>query len=98
MRYKGWTYSTNEDDDGDVRKLWHYATHEDGTVKDLDFSPYARNLKFESFCAIIDLDFPTRSCDMFRSSGPIYEDVILAAYVKHLKHKLETSHDTDRKD
>lgn len=38
MKYKGWAYwSDYEHDDGDVRKLAHWATHDDGRVVDLDF-------------------------------------------------------------
>jgi len=89
MAYKGWTYSSDyEHDDGDVRKLEHYATHEDGRVVNLDFSPYNSRVKNISLEAMVELDFPRR-CDMVNNAGPIYEEDLLELYIAHLKRKHE---------
>lgn len=96
MKYKGWTYSSDyEHDDGDVRKLAHWATNDDGRVVDLDFSPYNNRVKKISFEAMVELDFPSR-CDMVNSTGPIYEEDLLELYIAHLKRKHEGNED-DRK-
>lgn len=83
MTYKNWTYSSDyEHDDGDVRKLEHYATHTDGRVINLDFSPYNNRVKNISLEAMVELDFPGR-CDMVCSRGPINEVELLEMYISH---------------
>ena len=91
MAYKGWTYEWDyEHDDGDVRKIEHWAVHEDGRKINLDFSPYLRGAKAVCIEAMVELDFPKRSDMPYRTSGPIYEEDLLELYVAHLKRKLET--------
>lgn len=84
MAYKGWTYHSDyEHEDDDVRKLGHWATHEDGTVVDLDFSPYNNRVRAVSLEAMVELGFPTRRD--FGGIGPIYEEELLDRYIQHLK-------------
>lgn len=84
MAYKGWTYhSEYEHDDGDVRKLDHWVTHEDGRRVDLPFSPYNSRVRPVSIEAMVELGFPS-SRDL-GTMGSLDETILLDAYIQHLK-------------
>jgi hypothetical protein len=56
----GWHQEWEVHDDGDVRKLWHEAVHEDGRRVVLDVSPY-QYVSREMFTMHVKLGFPRRS-------------------------------------
>ena len=83
--YKGWTYSSHEEDYDDVMKLSHVAT-KDGKEVSMDWSPYNKP-SAEEFKLWVDLGMPTRK-DV-DSIGPLDKDDLLKlAKTKQGTHKL----------
>ena len=56
----GYSYYTDIDDDGDVRKIWHYAQTPNGDVVDIDYTPYDY-MDRATFSAWIEKGMPGRS-------------------------------------
>ena len=68
MKHKGWTYVVEEDEEpGEVIKLFHAAVHEDGRRVELDLSPYLKEVPEDVFQKLINLNFPTREVISLRS-------------------------------
>ena len=83
--YKGWTYSSHEEDYDDVIKLSHVAT-KDGKEVSMDWSPYSTPTE-EEFKLWVDLGMPTRK-DV-DSIGPLDKDDLLSlAKTKQGTHKI----------
>ena len=83
--YKGWTYSSYEEDYDDVVKLSHVAT-KDGKEVSMDWSPYSTPTD-EEFKLWVDLGMPTRK-DV-DSIGPLDKDDLLSlAKTKQGTHSL----------
>ena len=80
--YKGWKYSSYDEDYGDNRKTSHVAT-KDGKEVDIDWSPYNR-MSDEQFKTWVDLGMPTRK-DV-DSIGPLQPEDLEAL----MKTKLGT--------
>jgi hypothetical protein len=59
------TYYTDIDDDGDVRKLWHYLELPNGDVVEPDFTPYER-MDVDTVRAFIEQGYPKR-----KGPGPL---------------------------
>ena len=69
-----WAYSAYEEDEGDVRKMYHSATGPDGKRYDIDFSPYAVMDK-ETFKMWVKLGMPKRK-DL-GLNGPVEKEHIM---------------------
>jgi len=83
--YKGWTYSSYEEDYDDVVKLSHVAT-KDGKEVSMDWSPYNKPTD-EEFKLWVDLGMPTRKA--VNGIGPLDKDDLLAlAKTKQGTHDL----------
>jgi len=84
MEYKGWKYSSYEEDYDDVVKLSHVAT-KDGKEVSMDWSPYSRPSE-EDFALWVDLGMPDRKA--VNGIGPLdIDDLIQLA-----KDKPEVTH------
>jgi len=82
VRFKvgDWTYRADEEDEGDVRKMYHSAIDPNGKEYMIDFSPYAVMDK-ETFKMWIKTGMPTRKT--FNSNGPVEkEDIMKLAQAK----------------
>ena len=66
LHYKGYTYSYELDDDGDVVKIFHYVTLPNNTQQHIGFSPYT-TVTEELFKAFIDNGLPIRVQGNFSS-------------------------------
>ena len=67
----GYSYYTDIDDDGDVKKIWHYAKTPDGDVVDIDYTPYDYMDK-RTFSAWIEQGMPGR-----KGLGPLRREDFL---------------------
>jgi hypothetical protein len=82
VRFKvgNWEYRAEEDDEGDVRKMYHDAIGPDGKRYDIDFSPYSVMDK-ETFKMWIKTGMPKR--ETFGKRGPVEkEDIMKLAQAK----------------
>jgi hypothetical protein len=84
--YKGWKYSSYEEDYDDVMKISHVAT-KDGKQVSIDWSPYS-NMSDEDYKLWIDLGMPGRRA--VDSIGPLdIKDLLkLAQGNKNVTHSL----------
>jgi len=67
----GWKYRAEEEDEGDVIKLYHSATSPEGKTLDIDFSPY-ETMTPELFKLWVKLGMPER-----QGSGPLNKETLL---------------------
>jgi hypothetical protein len=67
----GWKYRAEEEDEGDVRKMYHSATGPDGKNVDIDYSPYEA-MTPELFKLWVKLGMPKR-----QGSGPLNKQVLM---------------------
>jgi hypothetical protein len=67
----GWKYRAEEEDEGDVLKLYHSATSPEGKTVDIDFSPY-ETMTPKLFKLWVKLGMPER-----QGSGPLNKETLL---------------------
>lgn len=82
IEHKGYTYSFEEEDDGDCRKIFHTAIDPSGNEISIGISPYTKMTQ-DLFEMLVELDFPKRG-----SGGSLSREYIMELFLqKKAKNK-----------